>query len=164
MGNKRRRYNDEEKAGYISRLLHGESLQEISRKEGINYILLCRWRKEYQENGEFGHRLNNKVPATVTFAEAQAEIKRLRTQLEEKKLENMVLRDMLKKTKLQTSDLVLLILKWSNLGYQVKSLCRITGLSRTSFYRCITVDESCNKPILKLNSHGRPGYSEYYHG
>lgn len=96
MGAKRRRYSDEEKARYINRVLHGETLREISNKENINYVLLCRWRKEYLDNGEFGHRFNNKKPATVTFAEAQSEIKVLRKQLEEKKLENMVLRDMLK--------------------------------------------------------------------
>ncbi len=56
MGTKRRQYSDEEKARYINRVLHGEPLIEISDKENINYVLLCRWRKEYLENGEFRHR------------------------------------------------------------------------------------------------------------
>ena len=101
MGTRRRRYNDEEKARYINRLLQGESFQEIADKEGINPVLISRWRKEYLENGEFGHRHINKQPATVTFAEAQKEIKRLRKQLKDKNLENMVLRDMLKKNEAQ---------------------------------------------------------------
>ena len=37
-------------------------------------------------------------------------------------------------------------------------------MSRASFYRCLTVDHSGEKPVLKLNSKGRPGHSKYYHG
>lgn len=94
---KRRRYSDEEKAALVNRTLLGETLADISRETGVNDVLLSRWRKEYQDNGQFGHRNPGKKKAVVTFQEAQAEIKHLRRQLDDKNLEVMVLRDMLKK-------------------------------------------------------------------
>lgn len=94
---KRRRYTDEEKADLINRLLNDESLNIVSKETGINAVLLSRWRKEYQNNGRFGHRKGCKKDAIVTFEEAQVEIRHLRKQLENKALEVMVLRDMLKK-------------------------------------------------------------------
>jgi transposase-like protein len=97
---KRKRYSDEEKAVLINKLLNGESLSSVSQEAGVNSVLLSRWRKEYRDNGRFGYRQTGKSDAVVTFKEAQIEIKHLRKQLENKTLEVMVLRDMLKKNEI----------------------------------------------------------------
>jgi transposase-like protein len=94
---KRRRYSDEEKAVLVNRTLLGETLADISRETGVSYVLLSRWRQEYQVNGQFGHRNPGKKKVVVTFQEAQSEIKHLRRQLDDKSLEIMVLSDLLKK-------------------------------------------------------------------
>lgn len=92
-----RKYSDEEKLQMVSRSLKGQSLQEISQETGIHPVLLSRWRKEYVENGQFGHKKQSSS-ALLLPEEAQKELERLKSRLEEKNLEVAVLRDMLKKT------------------------------------------------------------------
>ncbi len=99
---KRRRLTDDEKASLVHRSLQGETLADISRDTGIHAILLSRWRKEYRDNGHFGHRKETRKDVVVTFQEAQSEIRHLKRQLEDRNLEISVLRDMLKKN--ETSD------------------------------------------------------------
>lgn len=76
----------------------------------------------------------------------------------------MVLHDLLKKMKRPTSEWVLLVLKWNSLGYPVKRLCPIVGMSRGAFYQHISTEGRNKKPILKLRKTGRPGYSLYLRG
>ena len=127
---KRKRYSDEEKAVLIKKLLSGESISSVSQETGVNSVLLSRWRKEYRENGRFSHRQTRNSDAVVTFKKAQTEIKHLRKQLENKTLEIMVLRDMLRTTRPTTGELIQMVLKWHCMGYEIKRVCKIVGLSR----------------------------------
>ncbi|SFI41132.1 Transposase [Tindallia magadiensis] len=94
----RRKYSDEEKLQMVSRSLKGQPLQEISQETGIHPVLLSRWRKEYVETGRFGHKKQSSS-ALLLSEEAQKELERLKSRLEEKNLEVAVLRDMLKKNR-----------------------------------------------------------------
>lgn len=51
-------------------------------------------------------------------------------------------------------------LKWINYGYKTNSVCRIIGLSRSTFYFNISTKEKVKKPAFRLDI-GRkiPGYS-----
>lgn len=94
----RRRYSDNEKLDMITRLLHGENLQQISCDTGIHHVLISRWRKEYAETGTFGKA--QKPKSDTTFPqEAKDIINQLNKRLDDKNLEIAVLRDMLKKNR-----------------------------------------------------------------
>jgi putative transposase len=57
-----------------------------------------------------------------------------------------------------------MVLKWHCMGYEVKRVCQVVGLSRPSFYRCINLSEHTKQPILRIVKTGRPGYSTTYSG
>jgi len=53
MSNKRR-FSKQKKAEIVLRLLRGESIEELSRKENITISLLSQWRQEFIEAGTDG--------------------------------------------------------------------------------------------------------------
>ena len=161
---KRRRYSIQEKAALVQQNLNGESLEKISMETGVHVVLISRWRKEYRDKGYIG-KLGGKSPSKhLSPEDAQEEIKHLKRKLEEKTLEVMVLRDLVKKTKQTTKELVMLVLKWSTLGYKVKHVCRIVGLSRATYYANILMDHHPPKPIEKTTRSGSLGFSYQLNG
>ena len=51
-GGKNNHHTKEEKLSLVIRNLNGESIRVLQRETGISFSQLCKWRKQYLEDGE----------------------------------------------------------------------------------------------------------------
>ncbi len=86
---KRRKYDKQFKLEVVQRSLDGITIKELSSELGIAIGVISRWRREFLDSGE---QLSFPGHGVEALTEEQKEIRRLRKELSESKLETQILK------------------------------------------------------------------------